>query len=277
MKKYIIGDIFEIKTKKGNGYFQYVYDDELNGEMIRIFYKLHKKRLVTFKSFVGDKEYYYVGFPLKFAVKRKLVELVGHVDIENDFEKPKYARDSHIIRGEFFGWHIIDRTTLKQVLVQELTEDQKKLSLFGIVNDTYIKDRFEEGWTLENWLSDRSVGDGKAEEMMRKYRENMEKSEPLEVLKMKVRKGAAGIHVRIISDDSIVESKSLESRHKLEDMIEEKSVGVIYDVGSGDGFMDVKIDVKDVVLALDKLKVILEELNLTKCSDIGTDYIYDSD
>lgn len=266
MPKLKLGDIFEIKTQKGNGYFQCVYSAKSNGELIKVFYKLHRQRPANLEDIVYDDDFYYIGFPLKFALKRKLVELVGHIFVEKDFEKPQYARSPHVIRGEFQGWHIIDTTTLKRTLVPKLTEEQKRLSPHGIVNDIYIKDRFEEGWRLESWLADRFVGD-------RKAKDGMEKDQSLEVLSIKVNKGPAGVHIRIISDDSIVESKSLKIRHKLEDMIKKENVGVVYDVSSEVGFMDVKIDVKDVAIALNELKVILGELNLTKCSTIGTDYL----
>lgn len=147
-----LGDIFEIATSKGKAYFQCVHSDKLEGELIKVFNHIFEARPKEIEEILKVEDYYYVGFPLKYALKQKIVEHVGIVPIPKGFKKPRYTRSKHMIRGEFKGWHITDSETEKMVLVQELTEEQRQLSPSGIVNDTYLIERLEEGWTLDKWM-----------------------------------------------------------------------------------------------------------------------------
>ena len=151
MSKIKLGDIFEIETKKGKAYFQCVHSHKVRGELIKVFNCLYEEQPPKIESVLLIKDFYYIGFPLIFAYKKNIVKKVGNIPLSNDFIYPKYMRDKHIVRGEFIGWHIIDTETLHNQLVKELTEEQKQLSPFGIVNDTYLKERLEEGWTLSKW------------------------------------------------------------------------------------------------------------------------------
>ncbi len=152
MARIKLGDIFEIKTAKGYAYFQYVHSDKLEGELIKVFNNIFEERPKAIEEILKVEDCYYVGFPLKYALKQKIVEHIGMIPIPKDFKKPRYTRSKHMIRGEFKGWHITDSETEKMVLVQELTEEQKQFSPSGIVNDTYLIERLEEGWTLDKWV-----------------------------------------------------------------------------------------------------------------------------
>ncbi len=149
-----LGDIFEIKTNRGYGYFQCVSTDKFKGELIKVFnlvFESKIKSVETLFSNVNDDDYY-IGFPLKYAIKKKVVEYVDNVSLSNDFVLPRYTRSKHIIRGEFLGWHIKDNTTNIMTLVKELSKEQLKFSPDGIVNDTYLIDRLDENWKLEDWV-----------------------------------------------------------------------------------------------------------------------------
>lgn len=150
MVKIKIGDIFEINTPKGKAYLHYVYKDKTIGDLIRVLPGLFLERPTNFEMLVGLKECYMIYFPLTFAYKQKIVDLVGNVSI-NNFTKPKFMRTEHIINGQFLGWHIIDTDTWQRQLVTVLTSEQKKLSPWGIWNDTLLIERLEQGWSLDNW------------------------------------------------------------------------------------------------------------------------------
>ena len=151
MSKIELGDIFEIKTSKGKAYFQCVKIDKVKGDLINVFNKLYDERPSSIEKVTNVLDHYFIGFPLSAAYKRKLVEKVGNISLPNDFELPAYARDKHVIRGEFLGWHIVDVNTLKRQFVEKLSIEQKNLSPWGIWNDTLLKEQLERGWNLENW------------------------------------------------------------------------------------------------------------------------------
>lgn len=150
MARIKIGDIFEINTPKGKAYLHYVYKDKAIGDLIRILPGLYPNRPASFEKLAGSKERYMVFFPLSVASKHKIVEQVGHYPIDN-FEKPRYMRAEHIVKGEFLGWHIVDTETWQRQLVKVLTSEQKKLSPWGIWNDTLLIENLTDGWSLEKW------------------------------------------------------------------------------------------------------------------------------
>lgn len=151
MVKFELGDIFEIETSKGKGYFQCVHSDELRGELIKVFNHLFLNKPENIENILFDYDFYYLGFPLESAYRKKIVQKVGYMSLPKNFKIPKYMRSKYVVKGEFIGWHIINTQTLKRKLVSDLTEDQRQLSEYGIANDTFLINRLEEGWTPKKW------------------------------------------------------------------------------------------------------------------------------
>ncbi|WLD93781.1 hypothetical protein [Alkalihalobacillus sp. AL-G] len=151
MARLKIGDVFEITTTKGKGYFQYVHKDEMMGQLIRLLPNLYEESHIFESELVKEKEMYLVHFPLGSALEQKVVRIKGNYEVPRDFVLPKKFRSKHTIKGEFVGWHIIDYETLAREKVQELTNEQKQLSPWGTWNDTLLKERMEHGWTLNDW------------------------------------------------------------------------------------------------------------------------------
>lgn len=137
MGKIKVGDVFEINTPKGKAYLHYIYKDKTTGDLIRVLPGLHSDRPANFDTLVGSKERYMVFFPLTAANKQKIVEQIGYYSADN-FVKPRFMRTEHVVRGEFLGWHIVDTETWQRQLVKTLTSEQKKLSPWGIWNDTLL-------------------------------------------------------------------------------------------------------------------------------------------
>lgn len=104
------------------------------------------------ENLVNEKELYFISFPLKYAVKKKCVKLIGNYNVPEFVKVTRYYRDTHIIRGEFICWHIVDSETLKRRSVKELSDEEKMLSEWGSWNDTLLAERIAEGWTLDKWI-----------------------------------------------------------------------------------------------------------------------------
>jgi hypothetical protein len=150
MAKVELGDIFEINTRKGKSYFQCVKIDKLRWHIIKVFNQLFDET-PSLETIVNVHDCYFIGFALDVAFKRKLVERVGNIPLLPNFELPKYMRDKHVVGGQFLGWHIIDTTTWKRQFVEKLSAEQRRLSPWGIWNDTLLKEKLESGWGLSNW------------------------------------------------------------------------------------------------------------------------------
>ena len=151
MAKVELGDIFEIITTKGKGYFQCVKIDQVRGDLIKVYNKVYNDKPLLISDMVSVKDAYYIGFPVNAALNRKLISKIGNIPLPANLELPTHMRDKHIIQGEFLGWFIIEVKTLKRQFVEELTQEQRSLSPIGLYNDTLLKERLERGWNLENW------------------------------------------------------------------------------------------------------------------------------
>jgi len=151
MARIKIGDIFEINTPKGKAYLHYIYKDRTTGDLVRVLPGLYSDRPANFDKLAGSKERFMVFFPLSAAYNRKIVEPVGYYSADS-FGKPKYMRTEHIVRGEFLGWHIIDTETWQRQLEKKLSPEQKKLSPWGIWNDTLLIENLIGDWSLEKWI-----------------------------------------------------------------------------------------------------------------------------
>jgi hypothetical protein len=149
-KKIELGDIFELKTSKGYIYLQCVripIDKRQDVELIRVYYNVHSTQTNDI-SLIQKSSFFYVGFALQAAYNRKIVEKIGNVLLEADFKPPRYFRTTNPF-GE--GWQIIDSVNWHRETTRKLTNEQQKLSPWGVWNDTLIIEQLHEGWTLENW------------------------------------------------------------------------------------------------------------------------------
>jgi len=150
MAKIKIGDIFEINTPRGMAYLHYIHKDGVTGELIRVLQGLYSERPANFDELAASQERYIISFPLSAAAKQKIVESVGYYPASN-FSKPKLMRTKHNVRGEFLGWYLVDTETWHRQLVKTLSVEQKKLSPWGIWNDTLLIENLVNDWSLENW------------------------------------------------------------------------------------------------------------------------------
>jgi len=150
-KKIEVGDIFLLEAEGMYIYFQCVKEAPKGAsELIRI-YKYEENMNERINEIVQNKEEFFIEFPLIHALRKKIISYVGHIALPQDYIAPKYFRSKHIVRGEFICWHIVDSITYKRESVQELSEEQVKLSPWGFWPDTLIVERLKNGWKLEDW------------------------------------------------------------------------------------------------------------------------------
>lgn len=148
------GDVFEIVTSRGMGYFQCVQETPANkSELIRVLKGVFQnEKAANVEKLVAENEAYFIQFPLKYGVKKKIIRYVGNYPFPTNLIVPRFFRDKHVVRGEFISWHIIDSETLMIETVKQLSDDQKKLSPFGMWNDTLLAERISNDWCLEDWI-----------------------------------------------------------------------------------------------------------------------------
>lgn len=144
------GEVFAIRTKIGFGFLQYIKPDEFGIEIVRVLEPIKEFNELSQEE-VNIPERYTVHFVAKAALNRKLIIRTGVYKIPKYYKVPMKAREKHIIRGQFFGWHIVDQKTLKRKLKHELSVNDLKLPPHGYPNDTLLIEYLESNWRLENW------------------------------------------------------------------------------------------------------------------------------
>lgn len=153
MTKLKIGDVFSIETQNGKAYFQYVFNNKILVELIRILPGTYHSDVVDLEKLVSEHELFMVHFPLKAAIKKKIVCFIGNFKLPTNFKNPKFMRSKKTDReGNLIAWQIVDYETWNRTNVARLSEEQKKLSPWGTWNDTLLINRLNEGWTLERWI-----------------------------------------------------------------------------------------------------------------------------
>lgn len=140
------GDVFEIKTARGFGYFQLSNKHPEYGQLVRVLPGVYPERPADLERLVGEKEVFFIFFPATAAASKGLVEKVG------DFAIPIWAQGIPLMRrpgargpgGKVLSWFIVSDRGEK--LVKELDENQRQLSLAVIWNDTLLAERIASGW-----------------------------------------------------------------------------------------------------------------------------------
>ncbi|MBI5871328.1 MAG: hypothetical protein HZB44_10330 [Actinobacteria bacterium] len=153
-KRVKIGDVIEIKTKKGLAYAQFTFKHDKPpryGALIRILPGFFKKRPSSFSELVKEKERFIAFFPLAIYVNRQVVTVVGNEAVPEEWKELPLFRDGIIDpeTGQVSVWWLWDGENDRKV--GELTPEQKKLPVMpGTWNDIMLVHRIESGWTSES-------------------------------------------------------------------------------------------------------------------------------
>lgn len=137
----------EISTPKGLAYAQYLLTERL-GDLIRVLPGEFADRPASLADVVSAKERFWVFFPLRAALARKLVTKVGSEPL------PEHARRMPVMRmagardatGTVLDWWLYDGQREWRI-GKELRPEQRQMSLARIVNDTMLIEDIVEGWT----------------------------------------------------------------------------------------------------------------------------------
>lgn len=148
-----VGDVAEIETARGLAYAQYTHHDrnlEL-GALLALLPGVYQDRPDNIESLVNQPEMYYFFYPLRAAVQRDFVKLVGNFPVpafRHPF--PLFRRRGDIARsGKTLTWFLWDGQVTWRV--DALTEDQKKLNIAGVFSHKFLVERIEEGWLPSEW------------------------------------------------------------------------------------------------------------------------------
>ena len=127
-----LGDIFELESENGcKIFFQCVeipLDKKNEIELIKVLAHIFDGDSNGVKEFFKNEEgqYFYNRFPLRAALRKKIVKKLINVPLPSSFKVPKFYRTTNF-NGD--AWQIIDAVTLKRETVAELNNEQKNYLL----------------------------------------------------------------------------------------------------------------------------------------------------
>ncbi len=144
-----LGDVFEIKCKKGLAYAQYTLRNSEMGALIRVLPGFHEARPISFTTVLAQPERFVTFFPLQVAIDQGIFEVVASEPVPAHAQKlPLFRARGHIDREGFVhDWRLWDGD--KSIRVGKLAPEHRKLPIKEIWNDTLLIDRIEEEWTPE--------------------------------------------------------------------------------------------------------------------------------
>lgn len=141
-KRAVIGDVLEIVTPAGLGYFQYTHQHSMFGGLIRILEGIYDKRPSepVLAAMTARRERFQIFFPVRAAANRGLVKIVAHEEV------PPHAREFPLFKsGRPGNWWLWDGE--KEWRVGDLSPAQLRLPSREIWNDTMLANRIAAGWS----------------------------------------------------------------------------------------------------------------------------------
>jgi hypothetical protein len=147
-----IGDVIEIKTRRGLAYAQYTNEAELHGSVIRVFDRLYEKRPDNLKSLPNQAVRFATFFPIAAAVKNEMVKKVGNFEVAPENKKFPLFRYGvpNPCSGKVEEWSIWDGKQYRKI--ENITEVERKLPILWVLDVTSLTELIEENWRPENDL-----------------------------------------------------------------------------------------------------------------------------
>jgi hypothetical protein len=149
MRKVKIGDVVEIRTRKGLAYAHYTHKHKLYGALLRVFNGIHDAPLNTYEDVVTQRPAFSVFFLLSAAVNKQIVSIVGNVAVPGEAQIFPIFRGGtvHPSTQKVEVWWLWDGE--QEWRVGDLTDEQRIFPIRGVWNDTLLIERIESHWTPE--------------------------------------------------------------------------------------------------------------------------------
>lgn len=143
------GDIFLIKTSIGNSYLHYINDTPNMSSLCRVIYKLESEDNIE-TQIECIKENFSIHFPIKSALKKRIIFLKGNAPLPKNFQEPLKFRTIEVRNNQKL-LHLVDRYTWKRNQVDTFSNNDLELNPWGIWNDSLLIERIENDWQLVEW------------------------------------------------------------------------------------------------------------------------------
>ncbi|GAA3102553.1 hypothetical protein GCM10010520_54600 [Rhizobium viscosum] len=148
-KRIKIGDVIQILTSKGVSYAQVTHKHLRYGHLLRVFDGFYADRLDNFSKVVASPVLFSAFFPVQKAVDEGLVANVGNSSVTDaNSVFPIFrtsARDRDRRRGPWWLWN----GETEVMLSRDLSDQEKKYPVHGIISAPLLVERIEMGYRAE--------------------------------------------------------------------------------------------------------------------------------
>ena len=146
-KRNVIGMIFQLETSKGIAYGICTHEHVKYGTLVYL-YPIGTQ-LSELKNATTQ---FCCFFPLSVALKRKVVEKVGKIEIPSSLKSFPVFRSGFPdqVTRRVKDWWFWDGE--KEWMVGKINDSQRKMPIRGIINFTMLIERLEDGYTAETDL-----------------------------------------------------------------------------------------------------------------------------
>ena len=144
------GDVFEVKTRNGYGYVQYVGEHSFYGETIRVLRGLFPQPLDECElRELAQKEGYYAFSPVSYAERK------GIVDYKTWIELPPWVSVPRRVRLDRFTYWLIKEDDVYLYSTKQLTEEERRLPIAALWTPLLLVDRIESSYDPYEYVTPR--------------------------------------------------------------------------------------------------------------------------
>jgi hypothetical protein len=146
-----LGDMFEVETSKGLGYFQVIYSNQKMGECVRAFEEIYPGRINDIDALAAKQHMFITFIPVIYMARIKLAVNVGNAAIPEFAQKlPLFRSGLPDVNGHVKTWWLSNEETGEEKKYGPLTPEILPLPRAGIWTPRLLILGIEQGYRLSN-------------------------------------------------------------------------------------------------------------------------------
>jgi hypothetical protein len=150
-KKIKLGDMFEVQTSKGLGYFQVIYSSQNMGECVRAFEETYPGRINDLDALAAKPHMFITFTPVKYMARIKLAVYAGNAQTPAFAQKlPLFRSGLPDANGHVKTWWLSNEETGESKKYGPLTPEIIPLPIGGIWTPRLLILGIEQGYRVEN-------------------------------------------------------------------------------------------------------------------------------
>jgi hypothetical protein len=150
-KRIKLGDVFEVQTSKGYGYFQCIYSSQNMGECVRAFEEIYPGRINDLETLAAKPHMFITFVPLKYMLREKLAVYVLNAPIPANAQKlPLFRSGLPDADGHVRTWWLSNEMTGHATKYGPFTNEILALPRYSVWTPRLLILGIEQSYRVEN-------------------------------------------------------------------------------------------------------------------------------